>query len=101
MYSGLERYSYVQQLIITHHWVFPFQRQRKLEQQKLSKDFQKVIGEFQRAQRLSASKQREYVDKAKATTAMLQSQSGQPLYVVQLPDFEISFFLHINAFLDT
>ncbi|KAJ2955161.1 hypothetical protein NQZ79_g8801 [Umbelopsis isabellina] len=53
-------------------------RQRKLEQQKLSKDFQKVIGEFQRAQRLSASKQREYVDKAKATTAMLQSQSGQP-----------------------
>jgi hypothetical protein len=58
------------------------QRQRKLEQQKLSKDFQKVISEFQRAQRLSASKQREYVDKAKATTAMLQSQSGQPLYVV-------------------
>ncbi|CAO3684415.1 unnamed protein product [Umbelopsis vinacea] len=53
-------------------------RQRKLEQQKLSKDFQKVIAEFQRAQRLSASKQREYVDKAKATTAMLQSQSGQP-----------------------
>ncbi|CAO3672112.1 unnamed protein product [Umbelopsis ramanniana] len=53
-------------------------RQRKLEQQKLSKDFQKVISEFQRAQRLSASKQREYVDKAKATTAMLQSQSGQP-----------------------
>ncbi|KAH8549462.1 t-SNARE [Umbelopsis sp. PMI_123] len=53
-------------------------RQRKLEQQKLSKDFQKVISEFQRAQRLSASKQREYVDKAKATTAMLQSQTGQP-----------------------
>ncbi|GAB5592802.1 hypothetical protein Unana1_07702 [Umbelopsis nana] len=53
-------------------------RQRKLEQQKLSKDFQKVIAEFQRAQRLSASKQREYVDKQKATTAMLQSHSNQP-----------------------
>ncbi|KAI8100145.1 t-SNARE [Halteromyces radiatus] len=49
-------------------------RQRKLEQQKLSKDFQKVLSDFQRIQRLSASKQREYVDKAKATTAMLQSQ---------------------------
>ncbi|CAO3650003.1 unnamed protein product [Cunninghamella blakesleeana] len=49
-------------------------RQRKLEQQKLSKDFQKVLGDFQKIQRLSASKQREYVDKAKATTAMLQSK---------------------------
>ncbi|KAF7724589.1 hypothetical protein EC973_000897 [Apophysomyces ossiformis] len=49
-------------------------RQRKLEQQKLSKDFQKVLADFQRIQRTSASKQREYVDKAKATTAMLQSQ---------------------------
>ncbi|RIB16152.1 hypothetical protein C2G38_2190725 [Gigaspora rosea] len=34
-------------------------RQRKLEQQKLSTEFQKV-------QRLSAERQREYVDKAKA-----------------------------------
>ncbi|KAI7886560.1 t-SNARE [Lichtheimia hyalospora FSU 10163] len=51
-------------------------RQRKLEQQKLSKDFQKVLGEFQKVQRLSASKQREYVDKTKATTAMLQSQQA-------------------------
>ncbi|KAI8342332.1 t-SNARE [Chlamydoabsidia padenii] len=49
-------------------------RQRKLEQQKLSKDFQKVLADFQKIQRVSASKQREYVDKAKATTAMLQSQ---------------------------
>ncbi|GET54846.1 t-SNARE protein [Rhizophagus irregularis DAOM 181602=DAOM 197198] len=39
---------------------------RKLEQQKLSKDFQKTLVEFQRVQRLSAEKQREYVDKAKA-----------------------------------
>lgn len=39
---------------------------RKLEQQKLSKDFQKTLAEFQRVQRLSAEKQREYVDKAKA-----------------------------------
>ncbi|KAI9277213.1 t-SNARE [Phascolomyces articulosus] len=51
-------------------------RQRKLEQQKLSKDFQKVLGEFQKIQRVSASKQREYVDKAKATSAMLQSQAA-------------------------
>ncbi|CAO3653386.1 unnamed protein product [Cunninghamella echinulata] len=52
-------------------------RQRKLEQQKLSKDFQKVLGDFQKIQRLSASKQREYVDKAKATTAMLQSRADE------------------------
>jgi phenylalanyl-tRNA synthetase alpha subunit len=45
-----------------------------LEQQKLSKDFQKVLSEFQNIQRLSVSKQREYVDKKKATTAALQSQ---------------------------
>jgi syntaxin 7 len=47
-----------------------------LEQQKLSKDFQKVLADFQKIQRVSASKQREYVDKAKATTAMLQSQAA-------------------------
>ncbi|ORY94758.1 t-SNARE [Syncephalastrum racemosum] len=51
-------------------------RQRKLEQQKLSKDFQKVLGDFQRVQRVSASKQREYVDKAKATNVMLQNQAA-------------------------
>ncbi|CAJ0765424.1 5747_t:CDS:2 [Entrophospora sp. SA101] len=41
-------------------------RQRKLEQQKLSKDFQKTLAEFQKVQRVSAEKQREYVDKAKS-----------------------------------
>ncbi|CAG8578303.1 7968_t:CDS:2 [Paraglomus brasilianum] len=41
-------------------------RQRKIEQQKLSKDFQKTLQEFQIVQRLSAEKQRAYVDKAKA-----------------------------------
>ncbi|OZJ05874.1 hypothetical protein BZG36_00937 [Bifiguratus adelaidae] len=41
-------------------------RQRKIEQSKLSKDFRKVVGDFQTAQRLSAQKQREYVAKAKA-----------------------------------
>ncbi|EPB88392.1 hypothetical protein HMPREF1544_04859 [Mucor circinelloides 1006PhL] len=50
-------------------------KSRRLEQQKLSKDFQKVLSSFQKAQRISASKQREYVDKAKATTVMLQSQA--------------------------
>ncbi|KAG2230626.1 hypothetical protein INT48_005894 [Thamnidium elegans] len=49
-------------------------RQRRLEQQKLSKDFQNVLNSFQKVQRESAAKQREYVDKAKATTVMLQSQ---------------------------
>ncbi|KAG2213055.1 hypothetical protein INT47_011204 [Mucor saturninus] len=52
-------------------------RQRKLEQQKLSKDFQKVLAEFQNIQRISVSKQREYVDKKKATTAALQSQADE------------------------
>ncbi|KAI8640573.1 t-SNARE [Parasitella parasitica] len=49
--------------------------QRRLEQQKLSKDFQNVLSIFQKVQKTSASKQREYVDKAKATTVMLQSQA--------------------------
>ncbi|CAG8484841.1 9234_t:CDS:10 [Acaulospora colombiana] len=40
-------------------------RHRKVEQEKLSKDFQKTLQEFQKVQRLSAEKQREYVDKAK------------------------------------
>ncbi|ORX84005.1 t-SNARE [Basidiobolus meristosporus CBS 931.73] len=44
-------------------------RQRKLEQQKLSKDFQKVLEQFQAAQRLSAEKSREYVDRAKRLSA--------------------------------
>ncbi|KAG9304348.1 hypothetical protein G9A89_019910 [Geosiphon pyriformis] len=39
---------------------------QKLSQQKLSKDFQKTLTEFQRVVRLSAEKQREYVDKVKA-----------------------------------
>ncbi|KAI8987129.1 t-SNARE [Pilobolus umbonatus] len=50
-------------------------RQRKLEQQKLSKDFQKVLFEFQKIQRMSVSKQREYVDKKRASTVLLQSQA--------------------------
>ncbi|KAL0076151.1 t-SNARE [Phycomyces blakesleeanus] len=54
-------------------------RQRKLEQQKLSKDFQKVLADFQKIQRISASKQREYIDKAKATTAMLQSNAAEEI----------------------
>jgi len=43
------------------------QHQRKIDQQKLSKDFQTVLAEFQKAQRLSATKQRDYVDRAKAS----------------------------------
>ncbi|KAG0086209.1 hypothetical protein BGZ93_007140 [Podila epicladia] len=40
---------------------------KKLEQQKLSKDFQKVLVEFQKVQRVSAEKQREFVDRARLT----------------------------------
>lgn len=59
---------------------------RKLEQQKLSKDFQKTLVEFQKVQRISAEKQREYVDKAKALNVrndIYEEESGvveeQPL----------------------
>ncbi|KAG0260412.1 hypothetical protein DFQ27_003528 [Actinomortierella ambigua] len=38
---------------------------KKLEHQKLSKDFQRVLNDFQKSQRLSAEKQREFVDKAR------------------------------------
>ncbi|KAG0016581.1 hypothetical protein BGZ81_011145 [Podila clonocystis] len=40
---------------------------KKLEHQKLSKDFQKVLVEFQKAQRLSAERQREFVDRVRLT----------------------------------
>ncbi|KAF9427792.1 hypothetical protein BGZ76_002187 [Entomortierella beljakovae] len=38
---------------------------KKLEHNKLSKDFQKVLVEFQKIQRISAEKQRDYVDRAR------------------------------------
>ncbi|KAF9206104.1 hypothetical protein BGZ49_002982 [Haplosporangium sp. Z 27] len=38
---------------------------KKLEHNKLSKDFQKVLVEFQKVQRVSAEKQREVVDRAR------------------------------------
>jgi len=41
-------------------------RQRRPEQQKLGKDFQEALRDFQEIQRLSVQKQREYVGKAKA-----------------------------------
>ncbi|KAG0048184.1 hypothetical protein BGZ83_006814 [Gryganskiella cystojenkinii] len=40
---------------------------KKLEYQKLSKDFQIVLVEFQKAQRVSAEKQRNFVDQARKT----------------------------------
>jgi len=61
-------------------------RQRKIEQQKLSKDFQKVLTDFQKAQRLSAEKQREYVDRAKASNVRndiygdSEGEEEQPLF---------------------
>ncbi|KAG0240268.1 hypothetical protein BGX31_002135 [Mortierella sp. GBA43] len=41
---------------------------KKLEHNKISKDFQKVLVEFQKVQRLSAEKQREFVDRVKHTS---------------------------------
>ncbi|KAF9107464.1 hypothetical protein BGX27_008727 [Mortierella sp. AM989] len=59
---------------------------KKLEHNKLSKDFQKVIVEFQKVQRVSAEKQREFVDRAKLSSVRVdyededRSESGdQPL----------------------
>lgn len=43
------------------------QLQKKLEYQKVSKDFQKLLVEFQKVQRISAEKQREFVYKARLT----------------------------------
>ncbi|EIE78785.1 hypothetical protein RO3G_03490 [Rhizopus delemar RA 99-880] len=63
-------------------------RQRKLEQQKLSKDFQKVLSEFQKIQRISVSKQREYVDKQKANTTALQMENEQEQQQMQLLQVE-------------
>ncbi|KAG9072066.1 hypothetical protein KI688_006288 [Linnemannia hyalina] len=42
---------------------------KKLEHNKLSKDFQKVLVEFQKVQRISAEKQREFVDRARLGAA--------------------------------
>ncbi|KAG0261883.1 hypothetical protein BG011_000580 [Mortierella polycephala] len=59
---------------------------KKLEHNKLSKDFQKVLVEFQKVQRVSAERQREFVDRARQTNVRNdyeeedQSESGdQPL----------------------
>ncbi|KAI8356587.1 t-SNARE [Choanephora cucurbitarum] len=49
-------------------------RQRYLRQQKLSKDFQTVVSQFQRLQHASADKLRTYIDHSKATAVMLQDQ---------------------------
>ncbi|KAF9151080.1 hypothetical protein BG015_007115 [Linnemannia schmuckeri] len=42
---------------------------KKLEHNKLSKDFQKVLVEFQKVQRISAEKQREFVDRVRLGSA--------------------------------
>ncbi|KAI8599323.1 t-SNARE [Dissophora ornata] len=59
---------------------------KKLEHNKLSKDFQKVLVEFQKVQRVSAEKQREFVDRVRQTNVRNdyededQNESGdQPL----------------------
>ncbi|KAF9184265.1 hypothetical protein BGZ51_003463 [Haplosporangium sp. Z 767] len=59
---------------------------KKLEHNKLSKDFQKVLVEFQKVQRVSAEKQREFVDRVRQTNVRNdyededRSESGdQPL----------------------
>lgn len=50
-------------------------RVRRLEQQKLSKDFQVVLSRFQSLQRTSAEKSREHVARAKAQTSHLETSN--------------------------
>lgn len=57
-------------------------RLRKLEQQKLSKDFQVVLARFQQVQRQSAEKSRDYVAKARAHTVH-QDQDQDDGYVLE------------------
>lgn len=50
------------------------QRMKRLEQQKLSKDFQVLLARFQQIQRQSAEKSREYVAKAKQQSTQLDQE---------------------------
>jgi len=51
---------------------------QKMEQAKVSRDFQAAALTFQRAQRRSAEKQRQYVDRAKASLAEAESSELTP-----------------------
>lgn len=55
-----------------HRNVSTDDRAKKLEQQKLSKDFQVVLGRFQQIQRSHAEKSREFVAQIKAKTHTLE-----------------------------
>ncbi|KAI8996896.1 t-SNARE [Pilobolus umbonatus] len=59
---------------ISHH---KQSKQRRLEQQKLTKDFQTILSHFQTIQKQSMNKQREYVDKVEGTSIMMQSRDEQ------------------------
>lgn len=72
---------------------FGSKRQRRLEQQKLTGDFQRVLEQFQNIQRVSAEVTREFVDRAKhavheqqqesdETSPLLQQQSRMELAVL-------------------
>ncbi|KAI9502435.1 hypothetical protein GGI25_005251 [Coemansia spiralis] len=71
-------------------------RARRLEQQKLTADFQKVLEQFQNIQRVSAEVTREFVDRAKhaaqheneETSPLLQQQGGRLELAVLENDLE-------------
>ncbi|KAJ1665838.1 hypothetical protein EV178_002839 [Coemansia sp. RSA 1646] len=60
-------------------------RARKLEQQKLTADFQKVLEQFQNIQRVSAEVTREFVDRAKHAVQVQQHEYNQDEYSENSP----------------
>ena len=54
------------------------QRQQTMEQAKVSRDFQTAVAAFQKAQRHSAEKQRQYVERAKASLSDATESGSAP-----------------------
>ncbi|KAJ1955471.1 hypothetical protein IWQ62_005521 [Dispira parvispora] len=67
---------------------------RKMEQQKLTKDFQKVLGQFQVVQRDAAEKSREFVDRAKHTVETLQANAASDEHELDQVDQQQSLLHH-------
>ncbi|KAJ2386022.1 hypothetical protein GGI23_006589 [Coemansia sp. RSA 2559] len=60
-------------------------RARRMEQQKLTADFQKVLEQFQNIQRVSAEVTREFVDRAKHAVQVQQQEYTQDEYSENSP----------------
>ncbi|KAJ1793428.1 hypothetical protein LPJ59_004727 [Coemansia sp. RSA 2399] len=60
-------------------------RARRMEQQKLTADFQKVLEQFQNIQRVSAEVTREFVDRAKHAVQVQQHEYTQDEYSENSP----------------